>query len=157
MFTSFSNKKQEHIVAHQTLLEKYLMCLTFGKCCQKIVKPCQKFDAVSQKSLRSLRGANECKSCRPRRMLKNAHLDAKVGFGRGENELSNYFLFIFFIFSIQVLVQSPPWARLSVGLSAPASARSSGRSSARGWAPTSAPASARASGLRTRLDNIEEY
>ena len=37
-------------------------------------------------SVRSPKGAKDCKSCSPRKMLKNAHLDAKIGFDAEENE-----------------------------------------------------------------------
>ena len=33
-------------------------------------------------------GAKECQSCRSRKMLKNAYLDAKIGFDTEENEPS---------------------------------------------------------------------
>ena len=33
-------------------------------------------------------GAKDCKSCSPRKMLKNAYLDAKIGFDAEENEPS---------------------------------------------------------------------
>merc|ERR1712139_323376 len=33
-------------------------------------------------------GAKECQSCRSRKMLKNAYLDAKIGFDTAENEPS---------------------------------------------------------------------
>ena len=35
-----------------------------------------------------LRGAKDCKSCRPRKMLKNEYLVAKIGFDTAENEPS---------------------------------------------------------------------
>ena len=33
-------------------------------------------------------GAKDCKSCRSRKMLQNAYLDAKIGFDTDENEPS---------------------------------------------------------------------
>ena len=37
------------------------------------------------------RGAKVCESCRARKMLKNAYLDAKIGFDTAENELSEIY------------------------------------------------------------------
>ena len=50
-------------------------------------KNAEKFYEILLRFLLST-GAKECQSCRSRKMLKNAYLDAKIGFDTEENEPS---------------------------------------------------------------------
>ena len=75
----------------QTMQQQTAFLQKFEQTCEKcLTNFCKDFEfgAVRRCVTWDSKGAKVCKSCRSRKMLKNAYLVAKIGFDTEENERS---------------------------------------------------------------------